>query len=245
MSKAVRRKILKTLLVITVFVLIFFGTFTINNRYIKENTEMARVAVAIREVPAYAQLKKEDLILAKRPLSVVPRDAIYDLNEFLDQGIFYTGELGLESGDILRKERLFQADQNPLGSLARLGDDNKMLVAVNTDLVKSTANLVVPGAIVDAVVYLEGDNEIPDQILSPTEDPRLSNLLVVDKKNAEAAVPAAEGREAIPAVITIMLDREDSDIAKALVEYNEKGCIYLLPVGFQGDIYLAAQAKPL
>ncbi|MFY9173750.1 MAG: SAF domain-containing protein [Peptococcia bacterium] len=243
MNKAVRQRIWKTLLVMIVFVVIFYVTFKINNRYIRENTEMVRVAVAIREIPAYTQIKEEDLILAKRPLSVIPKDAVYDTKELLESGTYYTGEFGLEAGDILRVERLFLSDQNPLGSLARLRDENKMLIAVNTNLVQSTANLVIPGAVVDAVVFIAGDNETPDQVISPLEDPRLGDLLVVDKKNSEAAIPAEKGRDAIPAVITIMLEREELDIAEALVSYNELGSIYLLPVGFEGDIYLAAQAK--
>jgi len=243
LNKAGRRRIWKTLLVVTVFVAIFYATFTINNRYITANTEMARVAVAMRDIPAYSQIREEDLILAKRPLSVIPRDAVYDIKEFLGSGTYYTGEFGLEAGDILRAERLSLTDQNPLGSLARLRDENKMLIAVNTNLVQSTANLVIPGAVVDAVVFIPGDNETPDQIISPLEDPRLGNLLIVDKKNADSAVPEEKGREAIPAVITIMLKREELDIAEALVSYNERGSIYLLPVGFEGDIYLAAQAK--
>lgn len=242
MNKAVKQRVWKTLLVLVVFVLIFYGTFTINNRYIRANTEMVKVTVAMREIPAYSQIKEGDLIIAKRPLSVIPKDAVYDREDLLESGTYYTGAIGLGVGDILRAERLFTTDQNPLGGLARLGDENKMLVAVNTDLVQSTANLVIPGAIVDAVVFLKGDNETPDQVLSPIEDPRLGNLLVVDKKNAEAASPAEKGREAIPAVITIMLERQNSETAKALVEYNELGSIYLLPVGFEGDIYLATQA---
>lgn len=242
LRKIVKQKILKTSLVIGAFLIIFFVTFTINRLYIKKNTDLINVVVAVHKVPAFSQIALKDLALAQRPRSVVPAEAVTDLGNLSGPTKYYAGDLGFGEGDIIRQDRLFQNDNNPR-NLALLGDQNKMLVAVDTNLVKSTANLVVPGTLVNAVVFIKGDlNAVPDRILSPAEDPKLGNLLVVDKKNSEAAIPAEKGRDAIPSVITVMLDKGSLDVAKALVEYNEKGSIYLLPIGFRGDIYLAAQA---
>jgi len=244
LRKIVKQKILKTSLVAGTFILIFFLTFSLNRIYIKQNTDMVNVVVAARKVTAYSPLNVEDLTLASRPRSAVPASAVTSLGSLLGPNKYYAGELGFGEGDIIRQDRLFDLNQKPLGNLAQLEVENKMLVAINTNLVRSTANFVVPGARVNAVVFIKGDmNMVPDRVLSPAEDPKLGNLLVVDKKNAEAAAPAEKGREAIPAVITVMLDQDRLDVAKALVEYNEKGSIYLLPIGFEGDIYLAAQAE--
>lgn len=204
---------------------------------------MVSVVVASHKVPAYSLLGKESLLLARRPRSVVPDTAVYQPDDLLGLTRFYSGDLGFGEGDIIRKDRLFTANNSPMGDLNRLAPEGKMLVSVSTDLVKSTANLIVPGTVVNAVVFIKGDmNQSEDKVLSPKEDPKLGGLQVVDKKNAEAAAPAEKGRDALPAVITLMIDGEDFDTAKALVEYNEKGSIYLLPIGLNGDIYLAAHA---
>lgn len=243
MRKLIKQKILKTALVIGSFFIIFSITFTVNRLYIKKNTDMVNVVVATGKVAAYSRISPENLIIAQRPRSVVPETALIDLNDLLSVNKYYVGDLGFGEGDIIRTDRLFQNNSNPVGNLAQLAEENKMLVSVNTNLVKSTANLVVPGSLVNAVVFIKGDmNASPDKVLSPAEDPKLGNLLVVDKKNSEATIPAEKGRDAIPSVITLMLDKGNLDVAKALVEYNEKGSIYLLPIGFKGDIYLAAQA---
>ena len=66
---------------------------------------------------------------------------------------------------------------------------------------------------------------------------------MVDKKNANSAVVEEEGREAIPAVVVFKLHQNQQNVAKALVKYNETGTVYLLPVGFQGDVFLGLAAQ--
>jgi hypothetical protein len=103
---------------------------------------------------------------------------------------------------------------------------------------------VVPGTLVNAIVFVKGQMlDEPDLIISPAEDTRLANLLVVDKKNANASPPTEKGREAIPAVVTLIIDKDNLEIAKALVQYNETGSVYLLPVGFESNVYLASEVR--
>lgn len=241
MRKIIKQKYLKAVIVAVVFIGIFAVTFMLNRAYIAKNTDMVSLVVATKKIPAYSLITKDNVRLAKKPRADVTKETVTDMKLFLEEQ-HYTGDLGLGEGDIINKDRLFGTNNSPIKNIASLETNNKMLVSVNTNLVQSCANLITPGTLVDAIVYIEGDGMgLAEKVLSPAEDPRLSNLLVVDKKNADAAATAVEGRDAIPAVITIMVDKTNMDIAKALVEYNEKGNVYLLPVGFKGETYLAAQ----
>ena len=242
MRKVIKQRFFKIGLVIALFIAIFGVTFTLNRSYIVSNTDMVQVVVASKKIPAFSKVGAESVTIKKLPRSVIPKTALTD-TAVLEKKNLYTGDLGLGEGDVVREDRLTGNNDAPVGNLAKLQSENKMLVSIQTNLVKSCANLVTPGAVVNAVVFVKGDTlSGSDKIISPLEDPRLSNLLVVDKKNSESAPPVEKGREAIPAVITIMLDSQNIDVAKALVQYNEKGSIYLLPFGFKGDVYLAAQS---
>lgn len=243
MRKILRKKLLKMAVVVFSFCLVFAITYTLNTMYIKKNTEMAVVTIAANKIPAFSSIDGTFLTLAKRPLAVVPKEAVLDPEEFLKGKKHYAGDLGFGKGDIIRTDRLIEEKDMKILDLARLADENKMLLAINTNLVRSCANIIVPGTMVNAVVVIKGQqiNE-PDKVISPDDDPILANLLVADKKNAEASKPSESGRDAIPAVITLVLDSNKMEAAKALVHYNEKGSIYLLPVGFKGDIYLASEA---
>lgn len=244
MRRTGKIKWLKALLVAIVFAAIFCVTFILNRAYIKKNTDMVTVAVASKKLPAYSLLGREQTALAKVPRSMVPREAVLEPDTYFLGKTYFIGDLGFGEGDIIRTDRLTDGSISIVGNLARLDEEQKMLVAVNTNLIKSCANLVTPGTLVNAVVFIKGDNlNSSDVIISSAEDPRLASLLVIDKKNAEATATAEKGRDAIPAVITLVLDRSDIDVAKALVRYNERGSIYLLPIGFRSDIFLASQAK--
>lgn len=242
MRKIYKKKLLKIAVVILSFCLVFGITFTLNTMYIRKNTNMVMVAAANKKIPAFSLIENSSLILVKRPMSVVPQEAVLNLEEFLQGRKIYAGDLGFGKGDIIRTDRLLADSNAPILDLVKLADENKMLIAVNTNLVRSCSNIVVPGTFVNAVVVIKGQqlNE-PDRVISPDDDPNLANLLVADKKNAEAANPSESGRDAIPAVITLVLDRNNMEAAKSLVHYNEKGSIYLLPVGFKGDVYLASK----
>ncbi|MGI6587196.1 MAG: hypothetical protein ACOX2N_07645 [Peptococcia bacterium] len=244
MSKIFRKKWLRAFFVLLTFCVVFFITYTLNDFYIKKNVQTVRVATVTKKIPPYTLVTKEQIVMAPIPVSVVPEDAVLNVEQFFQGKEYYTNELGLGAGDLLRTEKLSADNTSPLGKLTRLSDEQTMLVAINTNLVQSCANLVVPGTLVNAIVYIKakGMGE-EDVVISFEEDPGLANLLVVDKKNANSAVVEEEGREAIPAVVVFKLHKNQQNVAKALVKYNETGIVYLLPVGFQGDIFLGLEAQ--
>lgn len=225
-----------------VFIIIFGITFTLNRLYIKNNTDMINVVVAAKKIPAFSQITEDQVKMSKVPSSVVPKDAITDTNLLSKENRYFAADLGFGTDDIIRLDRLSDDKNGVYNILTTLEAENKTLVSINTNLVKSCANLVSPGSLVNVIVFIKGQMiEEPDKIISPAEDARLNNLLVIDKKNAESSSIAEEGKESIPAVVTFMMDKENIETAKALVQYNEIGSVYLLPVGFKGDVYLASQ----
>ncbi len=235
MRRLTRIRIFKTALLMATFLMVFTVTFMINRTYIRKHTELVEVVVAANKLSPYSLVTRDDLTMSKRPRSVVGAEAVRDLEFFGPEKSYYTEELGFGKGDIISQDRIFETETSKLGQIVKLANENKMLLSVNTNLVRSCANMVTAGTYVDLIVYLDDrEKEDSDTIISPAEDARLSSLLVVATKNSEASGIEEEGRNAIPAVVTFELTRDKMDVAKVLVKYNEKGSIYLLPVGYSG-----------
>jgi Flp pilus assembly protein CpaB len=223
------------------FCVIFAVAFFVNQSYIKKNTDLVRAAVAVRDVGVYAPVQPEDFRLADVPAMYAGADYVGDLDAFFEEQSWYTRELGLGQGDILRPARLSSQTEEASGLLAMIEKEHKMLVSVETTLIQSCANLVLPGVRVNAIVYIPGKDgyEITeDQMIGPDQDERLAGLLVVDKRTSEGKPLEDSGQEGVPYAMTVLLDQDEAERAEALIQYGEKGKIYLLPVGFEGEMYL-------
>ncbi len=228
----------RILLVIITFCGVFLLSYFLNQAYLRKNTATMEVVMVTKKVPPYSLLSKEDLAVMTIPQAIVPDDAVLDLEEFWQDSPYYTTDLGFGAGDLLCTEKLSSDHFTAWGKMAALTNEESMLIAINTNLVQSCANLVIPGSLVEAIVHLPAKGmEEEDQVISRLEEPALANLLVVDKKNAQAAPVEKDSREAIPAVVVLKLHKNQQTTAKKLVYYNEKGTIYLLPVGFRSEIF--------
>jgi hypothetical protein len=226
------------------FCVIFLVTFVVNQGYIKKNTDLVRAAVAVHPVGVYAPIGPTDFKLTDVPALYAGTDCVTDMEVFFKDKAWFTKELGMGEGDILRPSRLSSHMENDQGLLAMMENQHKMMVSVETTLIQSCANLVFPGVKVNAVVFIpgkEGYDSTEDQVIGPDQDMRLAGLQVVDKRNSDGK-PMLEANDAnrqdIPFVVTLMLDQEEMERAQALIAYGEKGKIYLLPVGFEGELYL-------
>ncbi len=228
------------------FVAVFGITFALNQAYLKQAAATQTVAVAKKDLLPGTPLNADSLIMIEKPVFGLNNDYVADISELIARGPWYIGEVGLGAGDILRPRRLTSAGS--AGGDWRWEFSNRedvCLIAVATNLVRSGGDWLWPGMRADAVVYIPAQNgyeeSLPSQIIGPEEDPLLANLLVVDKKNA-GGLALAEGwtgdgysRDLLPAVVTLMVDKEDKERIKALIRYNEEGRIYFSPRSGQAN----------
>lgn len=237
MRRIVKNRLIKVSILTGLLIIVFVSAFFINQEYINSHTELEPVVVANSYIPAYSVVSKNMFRVTKIPAVAIGPNHASSLDE-LNDGPFFTKELGLGKNDILYLDRIINASEIKPSDLYGLGTGH-VLVSVQTDLIRSCANLVGPGCLVDVYVFKKGDGRDSfDMVISPDEDQRLKELLVVDKKNSESTSPKEEGREALPAVVTFKVPENRIESVKALVEYNETGSIYLIPKSFEGDTYL-------
>ncbi|GEM_PF-2310606 len=219
-----------------IFCLIFGITYRLNQTYLQKVSETAPVVAARRTLSPGTLLTVEDLIVTERPLAGLGDDYCRDISALFETGEWYTDTIGLGKGDVLRPSRLVKESVTEESLLQRLSKEQKCLIAVETDLVRSCGNWLAPGTRVDGWVYISGKDgfdTVPEQVIGPLEDPCLSNLLIVDKKNKNAMPLESLNDEAIkdplPVVLTLMVEQNDEERIRALVRYNEIGKIYFSP----------------
>ena len=233
--------LLKGLIICVSFVAVFGITYRLNQTYLREAAETVVVVVAAEDLPPGTLLTPEKLILAERPAMGLGTDVAEDIAVLLEQEPLYAGEIGFGVGDVVRPDRLRTEaegdDEDGLWDFSR--QEQARLVAVETSLVRSSGDWLRPGMLVDAIVYIPAkesyEDPQPSATIGPEEDPFLRGLLVIDRKNANGLtlgdMAGEEGysRDALPAVVTLMVDKEDIERVRALIRYNEEGRIYLSP----------------
>jgi len=222
------------------FFLVFGVTYRLNRTYLRQAAETLVVVTAKTNLLPGTPLITENLSLAEIPAFSLGADYSADQAGLLADGPWYVGEIGFAAGEPLRPSRLTRASEAGGDWRWEFAQRKQgRLIAVETSLVRSSGNWLQPGSFVDAIVYLPAkeryDEPQPSQVIGPEEDPLLSGLLVIDKKSAGGlsldGVQREEGysRDLLPAVVTLMLDEEDTERIKALIRYNEEGRIYLSP----------------
>lgn len=218
------------------FCFVFAVTYRLNQIYLLEAAALDQVAVASHALAPGTLLAAEDFVMEERPVFNLEKDFCTDLSGLFEKGDWYAGMTGLGEGDILRPSRLSKEPGYGDPFLQHRSGEAKRLISVETDLVRSCANWLAPGAKADAWVYIEGKEGFEgraEQLIGPQDDPYLKDLLIVDKKNKEAAsLDAQKGEEIkdpLPVVVTLMLDFRDEERTKALIRYNEMGKIYFSP----------------
>lgn len=208
-------------------ILISSVAVAMNASYVEGRVKTREVLVAAEDIKPYDKIEKK---LKKREVveAEIPEDAITDLKELQSLGLQYSGELGIAEGFPVKRSQLVSAAKSKFGSPMEL--NGELFVGVATDQVRSTGDYIKPGVLVDAYVYLEGDQQTPPTLITPAQNKKLKGLLVYDRQNADVKSPdQAEGRNKIPTVAILKVKPE---IAADLVAYQEQGRIYLLPSGF-------------
>ena len=233
--------ILKGIVISLSFVLVFGITFWLNQEYLRQASATVAVVAAKVDLLPGETLTAEMLTMVETPVLGLGEDYVTDIGALIARGPWFVGEIGVGAGDVLRPGRL-------KGAAEHGGDwfwefehrDNVRLVAVETNLVRSGGDWLMPGMRVDALVYIPAidsyDDPQPSQVIGPEDDPNLRGLLVIDKKNAAGAKLDGQikedgySRDYLPTVVVFMMEEADLGRARALIQYNEEGKIFLSPV---------------
>jgi hypothetical protein len=232
--------LLKGAIICVSFLAVFIVTFRLNQTYLQQTAETVPVVTARSDLLPGEPLLPEMLVLSEKPVFGLDEDYAADIDDLVALGPWYIGEIGFGAGDVLRPSRLEAAEIK--GGKSRwefCTQEGARLIAVETSLVRSSGDWLWPGTLVDALVYIPAresyEDPQPSRIIGPEDDPLLKGLLVIDKKNANGVSlgPQAQSdgyaRDLLPAVVTLMVDEDDTERVKALIRYGEEGKIYFSP----------------
>lgn len=201
-----------------------------NKSYVDARVQTRAVLVPKENIKPFHSLK-DNLTVRDVVVSEIPSDAIVDAADLQGQE-WYTGDVGLIKGTPIRKSLITTSKTSPFGQALSVKQGNK-LIGVATDLARSAGDSIKPGVLVDAYVYIKGDQQRRAMTIGPNEDPDLAALLVRDRQNQEGVtVGEQENKSRVPVVAVL----EVSDkIGIKLVQYQEEGKVYLLPSGVDKD----------
>lgn len=204
-------------------------TFLLNKAYLNKHTQFQQIAVATDAVTPFGPVTKYQL--EKVVTSAVPEDAITDLS-YLEKTDWFAGKIGIGQGDVIRKSRLVNDQNNPYGKALALKQD-KILVGIKTDQVFSAGNNLRPGVLAHAFAFIPGNGrDSVDRVVGPSQEAAYANLLIKEVQNADVTQTAQKGREALPVVAVV---ETTSAVAQKLVLAQELGKVYLTPSGVDLD----------
>lgn len=208
-------------------------TMGVNSSYRARVTEVEKVVVAAGHLKPYTELTKANLTYREVVKSEIPGDAIKSIDAFLKKGPKFVGEVGLTKGYPVKESLTLDSGKSVFGEALGL-KNNKLLVAIAVNQVRSVGDLIKPGVKVSAYVFIDGgiDRGQP-RVITPLDNPGLSNLVVVERQNTNGAEPNGKGADAIPVMVIV---EADPGQARDLVLYQEIGKIYTLPTGVDPSV---------
>lgn len=223
-NKATRR-----ILIIFSSLLLAGGAVMIQTVIVNNQTTTRLVYVATDNLTPYSNIAGK-LVQRSVVQSEIPEDAITDL-KVLDGQTWVTKEIGIPKGIPVSKSFLIPAKESKYGEALEL-KDGAMFIGVQTDQVRSAGDMIKPGTVADAYVYIPGDDRTPAKLISPKDDPLLKGLLIKDRQNQNGYEPKKEGegnQNPIPAIAVV--ETTNADVAAALIKYQEEGKFYFVPTG--------------
>lgn len=227
MKKKFWNKYTRSGLLVLVGLLIFVVAYKINQTSTAQQVQTQRVIVAKQNIPPYTALKKEMLEYKNIVMSAVPSDAITDANQINFDDAF-SSSFGILQGAPLQKQQITKAAESQMGTAVSLKAGYTQ-IGVKTDLAMSAGDGAKPGVLVDVIAYVGNDGAGSTKVV----DPSLKGLRVLKRLNSEGTVPDPNvGNSLIPSVVVLEVTPQQ---AAAIMEYQESGKVYLLPVGVSSN----------
>lgn len=232
--KKLWNKVTRRLLIVFAAFILAGAAVAIQSSIVNKQVTTELVYVAADALAPYS-LVEGALTQRKVVKSEVPEDAIRDLKE-LEGESWVTTEIGIPKGIPVSKSMLIPAKDSKYGESLEL-KDGAMFVGVQTDQVKSAGDMIKPGTVADAYVYIKGEDRQPSKLVTPTDDPLLKGLLIKERQNQNGYEPQQEGmgnQNPIPAIAVV--ETNDPGVAAALIKYQEEGEIYFAPTGVKIEV---------
>lgn len=207
-------------------------------RIVKAQTTTKQVLVAENNILPFTPISGK-LVLKKVVKSTVPEDAITSLDQIEGQELV-TNDLGLQAGIPVSKSMLVSAKDSKYGESVDL-KQGEQFIGVQTDQVRSAGDLIKPGTIADAYVFIPGGQQSDPTLVTPDQDPLLRSLYIQDRQNQNGDVPQTENQTGIPAIAIVRTS--NPAVVAALIRYQEEGRVYFAPSGI--DRTQAAQIQQI
>ena len=224
--KKIWNKYTRALAIIFVAIVFTGVALYMNKSFVDARVNTKTVLVPKEHLKPFSPLK-DNLTTRDVVVSEIPSDAIISEKD-LEGKDWYVGDIGLIKGTPIRKSLITNEKTNPFGQAITLKEGRK-LIGVTTDLPRSSGDYLKAGVLVDAYVYIKGDQQRRAQMVTPEDNSNLKGLLVKDHKNQEGTTTGEkEGKSLVPNVAVLEVS---SAAARDLVQYQEEGKIYLLPSG--------------
>lgn len=219
-------KYTRALSFIVIGLVILIGVNTVQNRNISQQVETQRVVVAKQDIAPFTEITKDKLQYREIVLSEIPTDAVLDAED-LKFGDLYAGEYGIRNNEPVRTTYNTTSLNSEVGSSIGL-KEGMTEIGIATDLVRSAGDDAKPGVYVNVIAYVRDE---ATNLSKKVVDPKLTNIKVLKRLNSEGTAPdAASGNSLIPVVVVLEVTVEQ---AAAIMEYQESGKVYLLPVGIK------------
>lgn len=224
MSKSKYRKPLVAFLIALIAFLTFVGA---TRYYISQHVNTVSVLATSTEIMPLTKITPEMLTEKQVPQGHVPEGAapVSAGNMFAETSHF-TGEVGLHSNEVITQDKIFTESELPHADMAAM-EENKTILGVSTDLVRSAGAFVFPGTHVRAIGYMELEGE------HPKAEVIYDNLRVVDSLDSSGVpIDSGEGRNAVPSVLRLAVTPEQE---RVLIEYQEQADVWftVLPEGYE------------
>ncbi|NOU80778.1 hypothetical protein GC101_18100 [Paenibacillus sp. LMG 31459] len=213
-----------TLIILGIAILVVVNI--VQSKNISNQVDTQRIVVAKQDIAPFTEITKDKLQYRDVVLSEVPVDAVLDAGE-LKFGDLYAGEYGIRSNEPVRTTYNTTSLNSQVGSSIGL-KEGMTEIGIATDLARSAGDDAKPGVYVNIIAYVRDE---ATNVSRKVVDPKLTNIKVLKRLNSEGTTPdAASGDSLIPAVVVLEVTPEQ---AAAIMEYQETGKVYLLPLGIK------------
>ncbi|ARR10743.1 Flp pilus assembly protein CpaB [Paenibacillus bovis] len=214
----------RTILILIAALIFGFAGYKVTASHVEDQITTAPVLVAKGDIGPFQELTKDNTQVVQKVISEIPENAIKNFDE-LKVGDSFASSIGFMAGVPIQQNYITTAAQSKLGTSVGL-TKGMHEIGVTTDLTMSAGGEIMPGTKVNVVGSYKDGRTNETITLS---DAKLTNIKVVKVKNSEGlTIDPTSTASQVPAVIVLEVNEMQ---AQRIVDYQEKGKVYLMLTG--------------